>query len=509
MALPSNFMAQLAETYGDPSAFSELVFGTPLHEGQVRYVLNANADVNFLLPGNSWGKTEFIARFVIYLAWFKDGPYRPDNFNDWLAQEWKALIASYNYSIAEESYSRLSNFYDNREEFRALVKRMTSAPTGHLELNNGAEIDWGSLYEQGKGVEAARRRAIFVDEAGHIPTLSDTFDSILFPRTMGVGGRIHLLGTPKPHSDPYLLEIYEKGKDGKDPFYYSQSGSVLENQFWPEFEKERVLRNPRYVTGWRPCPDPEHCDFGVCRWKDEVGGMAHPVLTPMGKQVILGAFILAGGLFFNRLHVARIFEWADEWGKPEWLGDSFALPPQDGRLYMGAFDLAGNKLRSRKKKKGSDPTVGFVIDYTEKPWRIVRFDYVRGGEADWEEKYALMEEVYKAYRLPFLIIDATGNVDSVQEALQNRGIEVEGVHFGGSSGKKLNMLRNLQVSTEWVYEGVRGLLRSPLIPQLKHELEQYRLPDEDIEQDCVMALAMVAHELMQNELPAFATGEVY
>ena len=52
-----------------------------------------------------------------------------------------------------------------------------------------------------------------MDEAGHIPDLSYTFDNILFPRTMGVGGQIHLFGTPKAHSDPYLLEVYEKGKD--------------------------------------------------------------------------------------------------------------------------------------------------------------------------------------------------------------------------------------------------------------------------------------------------------
>lgn len=494
-------MAEVAATYGDPSAFSELIFGTPMHAGQARYAESAHADVNFLLPGNSWGKTEFIARKVIYDAWFKDGVNRPTNFNEWLQQEYKMLVASYNYPIARESYDRLKSHHRNSEALQALITRMDNSDPCRIELSNGAVIDWGSLDGQGKLVEAARRRGIYVDEAGHIPDLSYTFDNILYPRTMGVSGRIHLLGTPKAHSDPYLLEVYEKGKDGTDPFYYSQSGSVLENEFWPPEEVDRLMRNPRYVRGWTPCEEPTYCTEPVHHLSQ------HPVLTPIGKQVILGAFIIAGGYFFNRLHVQRLFEW--DGPEPDMHGDSWAFEPQPGRSYMGAFDLAGNKLRGKKKKRGSDPTVGFVVDYTERPWRIVRFDYIRGGEADWEQKYALMDEVYRAYRLPWLIIDATGNVDSVQEALQARGVEVEGVHFGGSSNKKFDMLRNLQLATEMEFGGVRGALRSPLIPQLRYELDHYVLPDDDIQQDCVFALAMVTHELMLNEVPAFATGEVF
>src|SRR5205807_2500305 len=100
--------------------------------------------------------------------------------------------------------------------------------------------------------EATRYKRVFVDEAGHIPDISYTFDSVLFPRTMGVGGRIHLIGTPKPHSDPFLLEVFQKGQDGTDPFYFSKSGSVLENEYWTTAEQDRVLANPRYVKGWRP-----------------------------------------------------------------------------------------------------------------------------------------------------------------------------------------------------------------------------------------------------------------
>lgn len=501
MTLAPDFPQRLAATAGDPAAFATLVFGDGLHAGQRRYAESATAQVNFLLPGNSWGKTAFIERFAVYLAWFKLSDKTPKNFQEWIEQSWKGLVASYNYGIAKESFDRLLTAHKNRPELQALVTRIVHSDPARIEFANGAVLDWGSLDGQGKLVEAARRQVILVDEAGHIPDLSYTFDNILYPRTMGVGGRIHLLGTPKAHSDPYLLEIYEKGKDGKDPFYYSQSGSVLENEFWPEEERERVLANPRYVTGWDPCTDGESCAAAVCRNGE------HPRLTQMGSQVILGAFVLAGGYFFNRFHTARLFT-GDY--PVIWEGDThFHVEPEKGHMYMGAFDLGGNKLRRRKKGRGSDPTVGFIIDYTARPWQIACFDYIEGGSADWQDKYELMARRFHDYPMPYLLIDSTGQIDSVSEALQDRGVEVEGIHFGGASSKKFDMLRALQLALEMEWSGERGLLRSPPIPRLKHELDHYVIPDDDIVQDCVMALAMTASHIMQWELPAAISGEVY
>lgn len=507
---PDEFMGKLAETYGDPSAFSELVFGTPYHQGQKNYAAGAKSDVNFLLPGNSWGKTEFIVRQTLYEAWFKEGPLRPTEMMDWLQRADNTLLASYEYDTIDESYQRFVQYINHREEVKALVLRTISSPTPVIWLANGARIDFGSLKDQGKHVEATRYNRIFVDEAGHIPDISYTFDSVLFPRTMGVGGHIHLIGTPKPHSDPFLLEVFEKGKNGGDGFYYSMAGSVLENEYWTEQEQDRVLLNPRYVKGWRPVEPGEELGIMAKAVRDRDGTPCVPILTPMGKQVILGAFVIAGGYFFNRFHVQGMFSWEGEEPRQTYNGDSWAFDPQPGRIYLGAFDIAGNKPRTLKRKgKGSDPTVGFVVDYTERPWKIVRFDYIPGGDADWEDKYRLFKQVYEDYRMPYLMVDTTGNVDSIQEALQIRGVEVAGIHFGGNGNKKFDMLRNLQVCLEMEWSGTRGVLRSPMIPQLRYELDHYVIPDEEITQDCVMALAMVCFEIAQYELPAAAPGEVW
>ena len=503
MAVAEDFMERLAETRDDPNAFSLLVFGSDLHDGQIRYHQEHNGQVNFLLPGNSWGKTEFIMRYVMWLGWFKHGATELNEFQVWLEAKFRILVASYAYSIAEESFSRLQQQYKNRDEVKALIGRI-SQQDSQVDLVNGTQIDWGSLDNKGRLVEAARYNHLFIDEVGHIPDLSGTYDNVLYPRTLGVGGVVHFFGTPKEYSDPYLLEVYEKGKNGGDGFYYSQSGSVLENKYWSEEERIRVLKNPRYVHGWEPCPDPEDCDYGICR------DGKHPILTPVGRQVLLGEFTQLGGLFFNRFHVARLFVWDSEtMGRPEWKGeDHFVIPYEENHLYHSAFDLGGNKPR-RRKKQGSDATVGFTVDYTTKPWRIVRFDYIQGGDADWEDKYLLMSSIYTDYHLPYLTIDATGQVDSVQEALYTRGVEVEGVHFGGSGNKKFDMLRNLQLVMELAWGAERGAMRCPPIPRLRQELEHYVLPDEDITQDCVMALAMVCQQVAQYELPSHVGGEMF
>lgn len=501
--LTDTYMTDLANTAGNPSEFSRIVFGTPFHPGQERYTKEANGQVNFLLPGNSWGKTEFILRYAIYNGWFK-GDFAWESFESYFARPFRILIASYNYDTAGESFTRLENYIRNRPEVNAMVAS-TNKQDHAVRLSNGTVIDWGSLDGQGRLVEAARYNVIFVDEVGHIPDLANTYDSILYPRTMGVGGVIHLLGTPKSHSDPYLLEIYEKGKEGGDGFYFSQSGAVDENTFWPKNEKLRVLKNPRYVRGWTPCSG---CDEKLCY--PEMGG--HPLLTPMGRQVLLGHFVIEGGLFFNRHFVRNVFErWtADPDAAVEWLGDDFfAVPPQKGHVYAAAWDLAGNKLRKRNRRSGSDPTVGMVADITTKPWRIVYYNFIHGGDADWQDKYDIMAKVAKDYRIMLTCIDSTGQQDTVIEALQDRGIEVEGIHFGGSSNKKIDMLRNLQLVMELEWDGSRGCLISPEIPRVRAELEHYILPDEGIAQDTVMTLAMLAHSIMQNEVPEFMAGEVW
>lgn len=478
--------------------FNTLLFGDvecedgisrSLHDGQARFIQNARAQVNLLSPGNSWGKTELVAREMVRRAWRKSGA-RIASPEDWLHADWRGLICSYEYGTAAESFQRLMNLYNQKGNFFRLVKKVKqSEGEQQFVLKNGSIIDFGSLKDDGRHVEATRRNFIVVDEVGQIPNFEKCYNDVLYPRTMGVDGVIWLIGTPKQHTDPFVYEIFEIGQSGDDPMYFSMEGDTLtDNTFWKEKERERVRMNPKMVN-------------------------YDGTYTSLGKQVIQGKFVIAGGLFFNRIRVAKMFKGA------------YTLPqePEAGHRYLVAWDLGG-------RKKNSDATVGFVWDITRKPWRVVDFISLDGWEADWQEKYDHIGSKNDKWQPPYVLVDVTGSTkDSVAEELENRGVPVEGVQFGGAGvgGKKFNMLRALQLAMEMECdverldeEGNRvvvkhkGLIEfpslenAPEMERVKKEFDFYTLKDDSLKQDCVMASAMLAFYALEEQVPEHYKGEV-
>jgi hypothetical protein len=163
--------------------------------------------------------------------------------------------------------------------------------------------------------------------------------------------------------------------------------------------------------------------------------------------------------------------------------DSIPLPGSDGiciprdasSWYVDGWDLA----------KKRDRTVGITLDCAKIPYRVVAF--WRGYREPWPKIQARMELRQRQYDSA-VWPDATGLGDAV---LGNLGIPLSHI---GNSGKgfiftarsKEALLTNLQKHVE------DGAIRIPRIPQLITELEDYRWDDEDLETDCVMALALAA-----------------
>ena len=482
--------------------FNRLVFGEvecedgksrSLHDGQARFIQRARSQVNLLSPGNSWGKTELVAREMVRRAWRKTGvPIATPQ--DWMHADWRGLICSYEYGTAGESFQRLLNLYNQRGNFYRLVAKVRqSEGEQQFVLKNGSIIDFGSLKDNGRHVEATRRNFIVVDEVGQIPDFEKTYNDVLYPRTMGVEGVIWLIGTPKPHTDPFVYHIFDIGLSGEDRMYFAMEGDTLrDNTFWTEGERERVRANPKLFNN-------------------------DGSLTTLGRQVIKGEFVLSGGLFFNRVRVMRMFSGNWKFAEQE---------PQKGHQYLVAWDLGG-------RKKNSDATVCFVWDTSTKPWRVVAFISLDGGDADWQEKYDLIQRTYEKWKPPYVLVDVTGSTkDSVAEELENRGVPVEGVQFGGAGvgGKKFNMLRALQLATEMEcqYEVAerdattgeetrrvvthKGLLQFPSVenePELarvKKEFDFYVLKDEGLKQDCVMANSMLAFYALEEQVPEYTSS---
>lgn len=465
--------------------FNRTVFGTELHPGQLDFTLSATKQVNLLSPGNSWGKTEWVARELVRRCWLKLGAVEPDDMEGWLLSPYNALCAAFNYDIAEEAFNRLDHMYRAGGPLSFLIEQLWVSKPQKIRFTNGSVLDFGSLGEGGRLIEATRRHVIFVDEVGQVPEFEEVFNSVIYPRTIGVNGDVFLVGTPKPHTDSFIHEIFDVGLTGDDPFYFAREGSSFENIYWPAEEQARVLKNPKLV-----------------RRVNEDGTVE---FTDLGRQVILGKFRLAGGLFFNRLRVSRMFS-------GDWRFDE--VKPSPKGVYLAAADLGG-------RKKKSDATVVMVMDVSSFPWRLVSYQRLEGTDADWEDKYDAIEAVYDEWRPPYFLLDVTGQQDSVAEVLEKRGIPVEGVNFGGALGsKKLNMLRSLQSVLEMDFKdsdgnSVRGLIRCPAVVvepdmrQPKTEMERYALADKNLTQDCVMTLAMLAHYALQEQVPEPTFGDAY
>lgn len=177
------------------------------------------------------------------------------------------------------------------------------------------------------------------------------------------------------------------------------------------------------------------------------------------RQEYLAEFIDSGDAVFKTADIeAMATGWA---GLKE---------PAPHRKYLSAWDIG----------RRSDPTVGITIDYTALPWQIVAFHHVQG--LPYPAIQAAIEERHRAYG-GRSIVESNGPGDPV---IENLGVHVEG--FVTTARSKTDSITALQLCLE------RGAIKGG-IPRLSRELKAYRWADRDLQQDCVMALAIAAKHL--------------
>lgn len=144
--------------------------------------------------------------------------------------------------------------------------------------------------------------------------------------------------------------------------------------------------------------------------------------------------------------------------------------PVKGRRYLTAWDIG----------RRSDPTVGITIDFTAAPWQVVAFEWAQG--LPYPAIQAAIEARHRAYG-GRTIVESNGPGDPV---IENLGVHVDG--FVTTARSKVDAITALQLVLE------RGALRGG-IARLQRELKAYRWDDKQLQQDCVMSLAIAAHHL--------------
>lgn len=265
----------------------------------------------------------------------------------------------------------------------------------------------------------------------------EAWEEALRPTLTDTGGRAIFISTPKGRN--WFYELFLRGQDPKYPEYQSFTFPTSSNPLIPASELEEVKST---------LPDSVYQQEYEAVFLDESAGV------------------------FRNIHACI---------------QGVCEPPQFGREYILGVDLA----------RKTDYTVLTCMDVKEK--KVVAFD--RFNQVSWQFQIERIVQMAQQYNDAQVIVDSTGLGDVVMEALEQRGLYVEGFHFTQRS--KQQLIENLQLLLE------QEEIHFPDIPDLIHELEifGYEMTKSGnmtfsappgAHDDCVMSLALACWALKEH-----------
>lgn len=474
--------------------FAKEILGLPIsfHQGQVKWLTNSTKTINILRPGNKWGKS--LVGAIKHIHHHATKPRLDKNLTDeeWIRLEYNTLNFGPGYEQAREILRTVRDICQGN----IIIPPQFQKEYGHT--NDSKLKDWfitddkgdrdilpyisfftgGTLYgrsydEMGKAFKMKSLAFISGDECGDVAELWTFTNNTLLPRLSKFEHpTIDYYGTPQPEGHDYMTMIDMAEEDMKKPdwkekgLFYTQKGSMYDNVFLP---KSTI---------------------------DTFDAIMDPVLK---RQVIMGEYVETGDKYLGYERVSNAVDNTIELIE-------MGLP---GRKYITIADYAGGE------SVWADFTVILTLDYSEEPYRVVNFQRFKGGDVPIPMQYQLTEELTLSFGgRGSLLIDSSSlggkNAMAFMGHLQPISCE-----FGPtrSSTLKANMLASLKIALDGGQSETRkrkrdkvngvwvdlnpdwGLIRYPEIPVLINELQNYKLDDTKIRQDCVMALAMGIHWL--------------
>lgn len=428
---------KIIEETGDWQPFDELVLNSKSHAGQLDWLKNSVGRENVLHPGNGWGKTEVIAKKHIR-AILKHFAYGP---------KYRTLNIAITTEQAELVQDRIVEYIQGSPLLSGWLMGKDSVvkfPVPKIRWTNGAETHFKTTKKKAESVEGKEYGYISADEIALELFLEFIRDKILTPRLRAWSdSQIDFSATPKGLNAYYRITEDIKRKGG-----YVRGGSSYEN----------------------PWIDHSLLDYQSSTWSEA-----------KIQQIIEGQFIDTAEMMFAS-RVEKLFD-------SELVFDE----AQRGRKYIEGWDLA----RGRKGSQ-SDQTVGYRIDLTSKPYRIVkRWAF----QLPWTEKEreninveartvveqsSIEREIRRAHYESGadVFLDSTGVGDTLYGIVQDIAKPVD---FRG--GTKDAILDHLQAVID------AGLIKAPFIPELADEMTVYQRDDKNLDTDNIMALAIACSSI--------------
>lgn len=449
--------------------------------------------VNILRPGNRFGKSLVTAGKHLYHAFTKiniQGQYKT-------VEQWEKI-----------TYNTL-NFGPGYEQAREVLRLAKAIVQGEIHLplefqdkygvtNDSKLKDWFIVSDRSEAVAlpdiefmsgvqllgrsysdmgaAFKMKAIAYasgDECGDIAELWTFTNSTLLPRLAQYrGGQIDFVGTPQAEGHDYMRMIEMAEEDmarptwKEDGMFYVQKGSMLDNPFLPKETLKQLER------------------------------IADPTIR---RQIIEGEYVESGDKYYGYERVQNAID-------PTIRMTDRGLP---GRKYLVCCDFAGGE------SYWADFSVFLVIDYTEEPYKVVKFVRFKGGDVPIPMQYKMVEELYNDFNGDMarakVIIDSSALGGKNATAFLKH---IQPYNFDIQTQMKAEMMATLKIALDGgnseIYrrkvvtgqDGVRrdtnpnwGIIKIPDIKEFVNELTNYKIDDKKIRTDTVMSLAMGIHYL--------------
>jgi len=471
----------LAEGRKDPVYFFEQVLGIRVNHAQRRWLLLIRPGEDgwqwryktvIHVAANQIGKTLGVAGLLLWAANYKIGN-DPADAQAWLVSPYLVIHVA---PKQQQAYLPLKDSVMICKGQHAAQKMKVRIPEGFaretkvesyyqgLELWNGAIIQFRTSEDKAQALQGYRCNLITFDEVGFEAHLKAVVYETLMMRLISTGGPILMVGTPNGMTEYYefVTEITTQGKS-------------LGDRVW---EKDDAALCWSHVT--------DNIGYGISQ--EEVDRMEANLDPATKEQQLRGAFLEPAEAFF--IPTDLVIKAFDD-NIPE------LELPISGHSYAIFWDPS----------VASDPTAVVVIDVSAKPWKGVYFKHYLKPPSFSQ----LISEIYALHALYNSDgAKATTGFDSTSMGGAIIRQSLSGLHpqrplnFGGPA-TKITSLTNLRAAL------VEKKLRLPgKWFRLKREILNYRLRDDKIAQDSVMALVgscdMASRGVGGTQTAAFGVG---
>ena len=199
-----DFTKAFARGRYDVPFFSHYFCNRMLHDGQCEYVMNADASINVLATSNRYGKTSVLNVRHVHPCIYKAGAepeYMVDGVLDealFKSTEFKTVHSAGLWDTAKIVWHDVLKTIRLSPRLRPFIAATPKTLPPDITFENGSQILFRTLGDNGEGIDGHSFYHISIDEAGWIKNLRRIMDNVAAIRTADVDGTIDICGTFKP-----------------------------------------------------------------------------------------------------------------------------------------------------------------------------------------------------------------------------------------------------------------------------------------------------------------------